>query len=140
MQTNSKLTQTNTILLLLIYDYNPPKRIAKFKNVFLSGIKPNTLQAGYLIMPMLEIGDGLGPTWPSTATLDPPLTSPPQFIHLHWPLFDHITKTLPCRGMACHHHAISSPGHLWTAPPCQFPPSHSPDHARHGPRRFRAPL
>jgi hypothetical protein len=42
---NSKLNQTNTILLNLIYDYHPPKRIAKFKNIFLSGITTNTLQA-----------------------------------------------------------------------------------------------
>jgi hypothetical protein len=83
LQTISKLTQTNTILLLLLYDYNPPKRIANFKNIFLSGIKPNTLQAGYLNVPMLEIGEDLVQPEPPQQPLDPPLTSQHQYHQLH---------------------------------------------------------
>jgi hypothetical protein len=59
---NSILITTTTNILHLIYDYNPPKRFAKFKNYFLSGISSNTFRAGYQIEPMLENGDGLGPT------------------------------------------------------------------------------
>jgi hypothetical protein len=65
LQNNSKLNQTTTILLLLLYDYNPPKRISKFKNHFLSAILTNTLQAGVKQVPILNFYLGLGPTLPS---------------------------------------------------------------------------
>jgi hypothetical protein len=43
---NSILTTTTTKMLHFIYDCNPPKRFAKFKNKFLAGILSNTLLAG----------------------------------------------------------------------------------------------
>jgi hypothetical protein len=82
LQTNSKLNQTTTILLHLIYDYNPPKRIAKFKNKFLSGIISNTLYAGYQFMPMLSFEETKSKLWLSSASLELPLTSLHPLTHL----------------------------------------------------------
>ena len=42
----SILTTTTTKMLHLLFDYNPPKRISNFKNLFLAGILSNTLLAG----------------------------------------------------------------------------------------------
>jgi hypothetical protein len=39
------LTTTTTKMLHLLFVYNPPKRISKFKNLFLAGILSNTLLA-----------------------------------------------------------------------------------------------
>jgi hypothetical protein len=59
---NSILTTTTTKILHLIYEFNPPKRISKFKNNFLAGILSNTLYAGNQIEPIPHFLLGLGPT------------------------------------------------------------------------------
>jgi hypothetical protein len=59
---NSILTTTTTKMLHLIYDCNPPKSFAKFKNNFLSGITTNTWQARLKLEPILNFYFGLGPT------------------------------------------------------------------------------
>jgi hypothetical protein len=74
LQTNSKLNQTTTILLLLKYVYNPPKRFSKFKNYFLAAICSNTLQAWNQIEPMLVLERTKSKLWPSSDALAPPLT------------------------------------------------------------------
>jgi hypothetical protein len=55
LQFNSILTTTTTNILQIIYDYNPPKRFAKFKNIYLAGNSSNTLLAGYPMLPILKI-------------------------------------------------------------------------------------
>jgi hypothetical protein len=45
LQINSNLTTTTTSRLQLLYDYNPPKFIQKFKTIFLAAISSNTLCA-----------------------------------------------------------------------------------------------
>jgi hypothetical protein len=64
LQINTKLTTTTTILLQLIYDYNPPKIFPKFKNKFLAAILSNTLQAGIEIVPILKFGLDQVQPWP----------------------------------------------------------------------------
>jgi hypothetical protein len=46
LQTYTILTTTTSILLLLLYDYTPPKIFSNFKIYLLAGITTNTLQAG----------------------------------------------------------------------------------------------
>jgi hypothetical protein len=59
---NAILTTTTTNILYLIYYYNPPKRFAKFENIFLAGIITNTWQAEVKTEPILKFYMGLGPT------------------------------------------------------------------------------
>jgi hypothetical protein len=138
LQTNSKLNQTTTILLHLIYDYNPPKRIAKFKNIFLSGIMSNTFRAGTDLMPIPKIGEDqvltepLQQPWtllsphPSSAT-----TCPGQCV---------IKSPKPCHAVAWHATimppsplAISGPNHRVNSLPLThlMLPSPSHDHLSH---------
>jgi hypothetical protein len=102
LHTNSILTTTTTKMLHLIYEYNPPKRISKFENNFLSGISTNTWQAGYQFEPIPHFS-----TWP-WSNFDPsapwslPLTSPHQFPALPAPPLAHHDNgmTMPWHGMA----------------------------------------
>jgi hypothetical protein len=106
------LITTTTIILQIIYVYNPPKRIAKFKTLLLSSISSNTLLAGYQMLPILKIGEDLVQPWLSTALLETLSTLQHQCHHLPSPLLDQIHQSLPCRGMACPPHAITISLHL----------------------------
>ena len=81
LQTYTILNTTTTLLLLLTYDCNPPKRFEKFKNNFLSGILSNSLWAEENLMPMLVLERTKSKFWHPTASLHPPLTSPPLAKH-----------------------------------------------------------
>jgi hypothetical protein len=120
LQTNSKLTPTTISRLQMLYDYNQPKIFPKFKNKFIAPILSNILQAGIEMVPML--GFYLGPS-PTLATSALELHHFPQ--HQYQPLQpSHLvttTKTSPCRGMACTHHANPS---LWSPQPCTTVSSH----------------
>lgn len=116
LQTNSKLNQTTTILLLLIYDYNPPKRFAKFEIYFLSAILTNTLQAGIKQVPILKIWRGLGPTLPSLHLWT--LLSPQCITSTTCQALEHGQLDKPCHAVAWHATtmplsplAISGPNH-----------------------------
>jgi hypothetical protein len=88
---------------------------------------------------MLEIWFGPGPTLAPSAALKPHLTSQHQLQHLQALDIGHLDQNLPCPCSPCHHHAISLSGPPQHAPPCHTCSPHSPDRARHQPRRFCAP-
>ena len=81
LQTYTILTTTTSILLLLLYVYTPPKIISKFQSNFLSAIFTNTWWAGTELMPMLVLERTKSKFWHPTASLHPPLTSPPLAKH-----------------------------------------------------------
>jgi hypothetical protein len=110
LQFNSILISTTTILLHLIYDYNPPTRFAKFKNKFLSGISSNTCEAGLEFMPMLVFEKTKSKFWHPTAPMEPQLTSQHQYHHLPSPLLDKIDQSMPCHDMVMLGSILSSRG------------------------------
>ena len=97
------------------------------------------MQAITNIVPMLSFWLDQVQPWPLSAALEHPLTSQHQCQASAPPHLAAPTKTSPCRGMACPHHATPLSGHLSPAPPCHPISPHSPESARHGPRRNRAP-
>jgi hypothetical protein len=102
LQINTILTTTTTSILQIIYEYNPPKIFSNFKYYFLSGISPNTLQAGYIIVPMLSFGGDLVQPWPSSDVLETLFTLQHQYHLLSAPPLDQIDEsmTMPWHGMA----------------------------------------
>jgi hypothetical protein len=71
---NSILTTTTTKILHLLFVYNPPKRISKFKNLFLAAILTNTWWAVEKSEPMLVFETTKSKLWPSSDALALPLT------------------------------------------------------------------
>ncbi len=139
LQTNSNLTTTTTSRLQLLYVYNPPKFIQKFENIFLAAISSNTLQAGSNLEPILIFSLDQVQPWPPLLlwNLTTPLSTSPSHLH-HWTLVT-MTRTSPCPCSPCITMPPPLSGHLSPAPPCPLASSHSPESARHEPRRIRAP-
>jgi hypothetical protein len=112
LHTNSILTTTTTKMLHLVFDYNPPKRISKFENNFLSGISTNTWQAGYQFEPIPLFPLGLGPTLTS---LHPGASlSPHHTITTTCTDQGLVKSTKTCHAVAWHGHFMPSP-HLVTS-------------------------
>ena len=90
-------------------------------------------------MPMLIFGEDQvqpGSSLHLWSFLSPPCILSPTCQALE---LAHLDPDMTMPSSPCHPHAITISGHLSPAPPCHPISPHSPESARHGPRRNRAP-
>ena len=97
------------------------------------------MQAGSNLEPILIFSLDQVQPWPPLLlwNLTTPLSTSPSHLH-HWTLVT-MTRTSPCPCSPCITMPPPLSGHLSPAPPCPLASSHSPESARHEPRRLRAP-